>query len=208
MPSKKTINGDSFPAKGKNRSDPGWVSPMLATLSHSVFSRGGWLFEPKLDGVRCLAVRFGADVRLLSRNRKRLNEKYPEVLRAFLAQRPKAFVVDGEIVTLDGDTTSFSKLQRRMQLARPSEEVRRSVPVCFYAFDLLHLNGKDTRGLPLRKRKELLAKALNFRDGLRLTEHRETDGDPYFQEACKKGWEGSLPRTAKAFMHRGVPRSG
>jgi bifunctional non-homologous end joining protein LigD len=188
-----TVADSSQIAEGtrlRNQSRPDWVAPMLATLSHSAFSRRGWLFEPKLDGVRCLASRSGEDIELLSRNQKRLNEKYPELVEAFRAQRSGAFVVDGEIVTFDGAVTSFAKLQQRMQLARPPEEVRRRIPVWFYAFDLLHWNGKDTRQLPLRDRKALLAEALSFQDPLRFTKHRETSGEPYFQEACRKGWEG------------------
>ena len=66
---------------------------MLATLRHAAFSRRGWLFEPKLDGVRCLALRSG-DIQLLSRNQKRLNEKYPELVEAFRGQPSDAFAVD------------------------------------------------------------------------------------------------------------------
>ena len=166
---------------------------MLATLRHAAFSRRGWLFEPKLDGVRCLALRSG-DIQLLSRNQKRLNEKYPELVEAFRGQPSDAFAVDGEIVTFEGAVTSFAKLQQRMQLQRPPEELRRRIPVWFYAFDLLDLKGKDTRQLPLRERKALLAKALTFKDPLRFTEHRETSGEPYYREACRKGWEGIIAK--------------
>ena len=165
---------------------------MLATLSHSAFSREGWLFEPKLDGVRCLALRSGEHLQLLSR--KRLDEKYPELVTAFRAQRCDSFAVDGEIVAFDGAVTSFAKLQQRMQLEKPSEEIRRKVPVWFYAFDLMHLKGADTRQLPLRGRKTQLAEALTFKDPLRFTEHRDTNGEAYFREACRRGWEGIIAK--------------
>jgi ATP-dependent DNA ligase len=115
----------------RNKSNPTWVAPMLAALSHSAFSRQGWLFEPKLDGVRCLALRFGSDIQLISRNQKRLNEKYPELVEALRNQPSDAFAVDGEIVTFEGSVTSFAKLQQRMQLAHPPEELRRKIPVWF-----------------------------------------------------------------------------
>jgi DNA ligase D-like protein (predicted ligase) len=169
---------------------------MLAALTDEPFSRRGWLFEPKLDGVRCLTLRSGRDVQLVSRNEKPMNEKYPELVQAFRAQKSDSFAVDGEIVTFDGEVTSFAKLQQRMQLERPSEELRRRVPVWFYAFDLLHLDGRDIRHLPLRKRKELLISALEFKDPLRFTEHRETEGEAFFQEACRKGWEGIIAKNA------------
>src|SRR4030088_3098182 len=69
-------------ARIRNRAQPKWVAPMLATLTDEVFSRQGWLFEPKWDGERCLAFRSGRDLNLFSRNRIRLNAKYPEVIEA------------------------------------------------------------------------------------------------------------------------------
>jgi len=136
---------------------------MLATLTDAPFSRPGWLFEPKLDGVRCLALRSGSDIQLLSRNQKRLNEKYPEWVDALQKQRANDFAVDGELVTFDGGITSFAKLQQRMQLRHPPEEIRRKIPVWYYIFDLLYLNGRDVRQLPLCERKTLLQKALVFK---------------------------------------------
>jgi len=53
---------------------PEWLLPMLATLTEERFSRQGWLFEPKFDGVRCLVFRRTGAIRLLSRNRQLLNE--------------------------------------------------------------------------------------------------------------------------------------
>ena len=75
-------------AKGRlrKRAQPAWLGPMLATLTDERFSRNGWLFEPKWDGERCLVFRHGRDLKLFSRNRKRLNEKYPEIAGAFHQQ--------------------------------------------------------------------------------------------------------------------------
>jgi DNA ligase D-like protein (predicted ligase) len=70
------------------------------------------------------------------------------------------------------------------------------VPVWFYIFDLLRLNGRDTRQQPLRDRKRLLAEAFEFRDPVRYTEHRETDGEAAHAEACKQGWEGVIAKRA------------
>jgi bifunctional non-homologous end joining protein LigD len=198
---------ENAPASGqlrlRNQSNPTWVAPMLATLSHSAFSRQGWLFEPKLDGVRCLALRSGTTIQLISRNQKRLNHKYPELVEALRNQPSDGIAVDGEIVTFEGSVTSFAKLQQRMQLAHPSEDLRRKIPVWFYVFDLLHLDGKDTRAVPLRERKALLAEVFTFKDPLRFTEHRESTGEPYFREACRKGWEGIIAKNAASVYTSG-----
>jgi ATP-dependent DNA ligase len=73
-------------ARLRNRAQPKWIAPMLATLADEVFSRPGWLFEPKWDGERCLAFRRGRYPNLFSRNRIRLNAKYPELIEAIHQQ--------------------------------------------------------------------------------------------------------------------------
>ena len=85
---------------------PTWRAPTLATLTERRFSDPGWIFERKLDGVRCLAFRDGEPVRLLSRNRRPLNGTYPELVDALTAQRTSRFVVDGEVVAFEGRRTS------------------------------------------------------------------------------------------------------
>jgi bifunctional non-homologous end joining protein LigD len=167
---------------------------MLATLTDERFSREGWWFEPKLDGERCLAFRQGGTLRLLSRNRKRLNEKYPEIADALRAQAIDTFVADGEIVAFEDGVTSFARLQQRMQVEHPPADLLRAVPVWLYLFDLLYLDRYDTRELPLRYRKALLRDAFAYRDRLRFTEHSETTGEAYYREACRKGWEGVIAK--------------
>jgi len=191
----------SVRARTKTIDKPGglrWIAPMLATLADEPFSRRGWLFEPKFDGVRCFAQRWGNEVKLISRNDKQMNEKYPELVKAFRAQPINSFAIDGEIVTFDGDVTSFAKLQQRMQLEYPPAELQRKVPVWFYAFDLVYLTGRDTRQLPLRERKKLLRGSFEFKDPLRFTEHREIQGEAFFRQACRKGWEGIIAKNAES----------
>jgi DNA ligase D-like protein (predicted ligase) len=176
---------------------------MLATLSSKAFSRQGWLYEPKLDGVRCLGLRSGRHIELISRNQKPLTCRYPELVKALESQDVTSFAVDGEIVAFEGNVTSFAKLQQRMQVQHPSEELQKGVPVWFYLFDLLMLGAYDTRQLPLRERKKLLSQALQFKDPLRLTEHRETEGEAFFEEACHKGWEGIIAKRADSVYSSG-----
>src|ERR1700694_4749656 len=181
-------------ARVRNRAQPKWVAPMLATLTDEVFSRQEWLFEPKWDGERCLAFRRGRELNRFSRNRIRLNEKYPEVIEAIHQQETTSFIADGEIVTFDGAITSFAKLQARMQVRHPSADLIRKVPVWFYLFDLLYLDRYDIRQVPLRYRKEVLRNAFDFQGCLRLTERRETEGEDYYRRACQKGWGGIIAK--------------
>ena len=189
---------DELPAEAKaslrRKPQPRWIAPMLATLTDERFSRDGWLFEPKWDGERCLAFRRGSELSLFSRNRILLNAKYPEIALAFERQRSDSFIADGEIVTFGNGITSFAKLQERMQVERPSADLLRRVPVWLYLFDLLYLNGYDTRRVPLRYRKEVLRNTFEFRGSLQFTEHRETEGEAYYRKACRNRWEGVIAK--------------
>src|SRR5262245_5009200 len=108
---------------------PAFTPPMLATLTKTVFSDAAWVYEPKLDGQRSLLWRRGASVRLMTRNEKDRTSHYPDLSSAILREETPPLIADGEIVAFDGDVTSFSKLQGRMQNARPNAANVASVPV-------------------------------------------------------------------------------
>jgi bifunctional non-homologous end joining protein LigD len=169
---------------------------MLATLVAEPFSDESWIFEPKLDGERCLTFRREDGSRLLSRNQKVLNDTYPELVKPLAGQPPRSYIVDGEIVAFQGDVTSFLQLQRRMQLRDPDEARRAGVEVFYYLFDLLYLNGYDLREVPLIHRKALLKDAFIFEDPLRFTVHRERAGEAYYRDACRKRLEGVIAKRA------------
>jgi bifunctional non-homologous end joining protein LigD len=176
---------------------PRAVEPMKAVSTTDRFSDDGWIFERKLDGIRCLATSDGRHVRLASRNDLSLNERFPEIAEAVSTAAELPFVVDGEIVAFDGAQTSFERLQQRG---------RQTVPVFLYVFDLLYLDGRDTTRLPLRTRKSLLRTALTFRDPLRLTAHRRREGERLFRDACERGWEGLMAKRAAAPYTHGRSR--
>jgi len=186
----------------RRRSMPNWTSPMLATLTDERFSSSDWLFERKLDGERCLAFRRRSRLQILSRNRQRLNDTYPELIEALAEQPPEHFIVDGEIVAFDGKATSFSRLQQRLGITDPDAARASGIKVYLYLFDVLYLDGFDTTRLPLRARKKLLRQAFRFRDPLRFTTHRNEHGETFYQEACDKDWEGIIAKRADAlYVH-------
>jgi bifunctional non-homologous end joining protein LigD len=177
---------------------PAWVEPQLATLTRERFSSSEWIFERKLDGERCLAFAGPDGVRLMSRSQHDITRTFPEIAVALAAQHHGDLVVDGEIVAFDGAQTRFGRLQQRLGIASPSDKLLRDFPVYYYLFDVLYANGRDTRPLPLTERKKLLAEAVTFRDPLRFTEHRERDGEAFFQQSCADGWEGLVAKRADA----------
>jgi DNA ligase D-like protein (predicted ligase) len=175
---------------------------MKAVLTDDRFDDDGWLYERKLDGIRLLAFRHGDDVRLLTRNRKRRNSTFPELVDALLAQPADDLVLDLEVVAFDGGVTSFSRLQGRSQLQDERKARNSGIAVFGYVFDLLHLDGHDLRDVPLRDRKRVLKAALDWEDPLRLTPHRTGDGVAFWREACEKGWEGVIAKDG-ASRYRG-----
>jgi len=197
---------DEQRAELRRRSQPAWTGPMLATLSHEPFSDPGWVYERKLDGVRCLVFRRGSRVRLLSRNRKDMNDTWPELVEALGQQGCRDFVADGEIVAFEGRRTSFARLQGRLGVTDPAEPRASGIAAYLYLFDLLHLEGHDLAKLPLRDRKRLLRRALHFEGRLRFTPHRLERGEAYLEEACGKGWEGLIAKRAEAPYRHGRSR--
>jgi bifunctional non-homologous end joining protein LigD len=166
---------------------PRTAGAMKAVLTDERFSDPQWIFERKLDGIRCIAIRSGDALELLSRNDLRQNERYPELVDALGAEACREFAIDGEVVAFEGSQTSFARLAQRHQ---------RYVPVFLYVFDVLWLQGHDVRKLPLRTRKRLLKSALNFHGNVRWTQYRNGDGEALYAEACRKGWEGLIAKRA------------
>ncbi len=184
--------------KLRSKSQPSWTAPMLATLTDKRFSKEEWIYERKFDGERCLAFKKAKEVRLISRNQKKKNRQYPEIEKIIQEQKHD-FIVDGEIVAFDGNVTSFSRLQPRMHSSHPDLEVQ----VYYYVFDILFLEGHDLTKLPLKNRKSLLKKALDYDNNhLRYTPHRNKEGETYLKEACGKGWEGLIAKDSNSvYVH-------
>ena len=178
---------------------PAWLEPELATLTRDRFSDAAWIFERKLDGERCLAFVGGGEVHLMTRNEHDISSTFPEIAAALAAQHlGDDFVVDGEIVAFDQDQTKFSLLQHRFGVVKPSADLLAEVPAYYYLFDVLWAGGRDVRPLPLLERKKILRGLLSFDDPLRFTEHRDTEGEAYYREACAQGWEGLIAKRADA----------
>ena len=125
---------------------------------------GDWLYEMKFDGYRALAFKAGKEVRLVSRNQIDFGNDYPQLIDSLKLLTVKRVVIDGEIAALDSKgKTSFQLLQ--------SYGTGKRIPLVYYAFDLLTLEGTDLRSRPLIERRKLLAKVLKKApDNIRFSE--------------------------------------
>jgi bifunctional non-homologous end joining protein LigD len=159
-----------MPAKKKKRAaqdvhtkqqSPTFVTPMAALLVDALPEGPEWSYELKLDGYRALIIKDGASVGVRSRNDKDLSQMYPSVVAAGRRLQVEQAVIDGEIVALDKEgRPSFQALQHRG--THPAHTI------AFYAFDLLHIDGKDMRAMPLEARRTKLAAVID-KSGLLLS---------------------------------------
>jgi bifunctional non-homologous end joining protein LigD len=173
------------------------IHPMLAESVDKPFDGVEWLFEIKWDGYRAVTFIHAGKVRLVSRNQNDLTARYPELkdLAKFVDAREA--ILDGEVVALDEDgRASFSLMQQRTGFRpggrRAAEKAE--VPVLYYAFDLLYLDGYDWRRVPLEERKAKLASLLTAGDAVRYSDHYPEQGKALFEMAHKKGLEGILAK--------------
>lgn len=188
--------------KLKKKSFPDWEEPMLATLTDDYFDDEEWIYERKLDGVRCLVFNSGSSINLKSRNQNDINNTYPELVEALEGEANVPFIADGEIVAFEGNVTSFSKLQNRINISDPEEARDTNLKVYLYLFDLIYCDEYDLSDLELRNRKKILKKALKFDQPIRYTSHRNKEGIAYHKEACEKGWEGIIAKDGESpYVH-------
>jgi bifunctional non-homologous end joining protein LigD len=135
------------------RKPPAFVTPMAAQVVKKLPEGDDWLYELKFDGYRALIIKDKQRVDLRSRKNKDLTGMYPGLAAAGSRLHADQAVVDGEIVALDAQgSPSFQALQHRG--SHPGHQI------VFYAFDLLHLDGKDLTAEPLLKRRARLARVL------------------------------------------------
>ncbi|MDT7827574.1 non-homologous end-joining DNA ligase [Pricia sp. S334] len=175
---------------------PEFRSPMLATLTKNFFDDPDWIYERKLDGMRCLVYMVNGSPHLYSRNGKKANARFPELTEAMNSLSTRDFVIDGEIVAFEGKVTSFKKLQKRMQVADSEKARSIGVKTYLYIFDLLYFDGYALHDLPLVQRKQLLKRNFDWNEKvpLRYTPHRREKGQKFHKEACNKGWEGIIAK--------------
>ncbi|CAN5436617.1 ATP-dependent DNA ligase [soil metagenome] len=134
----------------------------------------GWQFEPKWDGFRCLAIRDGEQVEMVSRSGKDLARYFPDMVTALKALKPKRFILDGELAIPVGKILSFDALQLRLHPAASRvNKLAAETPSILIVFDLLQTpRGKDLTGQPLSERRAALESffaALGDAPSLRLS---------------------------------------
>ncbi len=181
--------------------------PMLAMPIDRPFSRAGWLYEMKYDGIRAIVGVRGNQVSVMGRRGRDETARYPEAAGIPAQIRADDAVIDCEIVTLDeAGRPNFERLQSRLNVeGRP--EIRRAAeraPVTFVAFDLLALNGRDLTRTALRIRKKTLRELIRGVGPLLYADHVEEDGERFFAAVRERGLEGMVAKRADSLYQPGL----
>ncbi len=174
---------------------------MLATSVDKPFDDPEWLFEIKWDGYRAIAFLEDGKLRLVSRSQNDLTAQFAELAGLPALVKAKSAILDGEVVALDDEgRSSFSLMQQRTGLRRPGQRTapRHDVPILYYVFDLLYLDGYDLRRVALEERKAALAKIVTAGDVLRFSDHYPGQGVALFEVAKQKGLEGILAKRRRS----------
>lgn len=177
---------------------PRIIRPMLATLVDEPFEDKQWFYELKFDGYRAVAFVDDGKVRLISRNQNEFTHAYPELAVIADAVRGERVVLDGEICALDEQgRSSFSLMQQRTGLSgeggRKIRNSRPEIPIVYYVFDLLYLDGYSLLRVNLDERKRVLREILRDTDMVRYSDHFD-DGIALYDAARDRQLEGIVAK--------------
>jgi bifunctional non-homologous end joining protein LigD len=180
---------------------PGFISPMLATLTSGPFSDPEWLFEVKWDGYRLQATLNKGVVRTYTRKGLDGATYFPGLLEPATWIAAEQAVVDGEVVALNEDgAPDFGLLQEAISGLRTGGRGS-SAPAArlrYQAFDLLYLDGRSLLRVPLEDRKRLLKSVLRETGRVHFASHIEADGEAFHKAASDLGLEGIVAKLRRS----------
>ena len=180
------------------------ISPMLLYETQP-FDDKDYIYELKLDGIRCLAYIDAKSVNLRNKRNKDVTAIYPELAEMNKCVK-KRVILDGELVVLDKDgKPDFYALQRRSLMA-DSFKIglsARNAPVQFVAYDIIYFDGQDLTDKPLTERKAILSKAVKEGDKLSVSRYIEEMGTAFFEIAKAQELEGIVAKRKGGLYHIG-----
>jgi|LNAP01.1.fsa_nt_gb bifunctional non-homologous end joining protein LigD len=178
-------------ARAKTSPCPAKIAPQLVTLANTPPRGGNWLFELKWDGFRMMA-RFDQGVRLFTRNGFDWTQRMPRLVKELETLNIVSAWIDGEVIIQDKDGRPvFQPLQSAFSSGKTDE-------LMFFAFDLMHLNGRDMRSLPVEIRRERLRELIENTslEHVRFSETLDVDPHHLLANVCKMEMEGIVGKRA------------
>lgn len=199
----KMLNPATHPPAGfaAVKETPAFVAPQLAQVVSTVPRGRDIIHELKFDGYRLIVVKRGGELTIYTRNGHDWTDKFKPLARHLGVLSAKDFILDGEAVVWDDKGRSnFGDLQAALK-GSPND-------VSFVAFDLLHLDGKSLRDLPLSDRQKSLAKLIPAEEGvIRRSAVWSSDmGPALHKQACQLGLEGIISKKLSGLYRPGDRR--
>lgn len=176
---------------------PTKFTPMLASLPEINFARPGWIYEPKMDGMRAIAALSKGTCALMSRRALSITEQYPALAEELPQLCKRDVILDGEIIALNEfGRPSFQQLQQRINLSRRAdiERAEQAVPIYYFVFDIVFADGYDVCGAKLSDRKALLKEVLQESARVRHLTAFEDDGMAAYEVCVENGFEGIVAK--------------
>lgn len=164
------------------------------------------MFEPKLDGIRALIVKNSGTVRIFSRTQNDLTKQYPTLVEAIQEQPADNIILDGEIIALDSaGRPNFHLLQQRLGLTNRHdiERISKRLPVYFFAFDILYLEGYMVTGATQANRRSLLLSAVEETTLVRRIPSFDAEGELAYQVSLEHGFEGVVAKDSRSLYEPG-----
>ena len=180
------------------------IKPMLA-VSGKIFSSKGWIFEPKIDGTRCIAYIQNGTVELQNRRFRPMGSRYPEIIKA-LKESAGDCILDGEMTVFSKGVPSFASLAVRDQQVDGIriDYLSKALPAVYIVFDILCKGQENLMNLPLIERKSILQLELLESDFITIIGYLEKDGEAYLKAVLEKGLEGVMAKRMASTYQPGI----
>jgi len=175
-------------------------TPMAPTQVREPFHRDGWVYEEKVDGWRMLAYQDGQHVRLVSRNGRDHTRRFAGIAAAVAELAPRALVLDGEVAIYD------QRLRSRFDWLREPDPDAVATPPMFMAFDLLHQDGRELTGRPLRDRRAQLENVVAGSEFVLPVRRLASNGFEAWAEVVAHDYEGLAAKEEASLYEAGPTR--
>jgi len=175
-------------------------TPMAPTLVRAPFHRAGWVYEEKVDGYRMLAYKDGARVRLVSRNGRDHTRRFHQIAAAVSKLSARSLVLDGEVAIYD------QQLRSRFDWLREPDPDAVATPPMFMAFDLLHQDGRELTGRPLRDRRARLESVVGGGELVLPVRRLSRNGFEAWSEVIARDYEGLVAKEEAGLYESGPTR--
>lgn len=180
------------------------ISPMLIAQEKAAFDSEEYIFELKLDGIRCIAYLDENGTKLQNKRNLSLNSRFPELSEIHKSVNGKC-ILDGELYVFHNGRPDFFKVQRRTILKDPFKIRRMSkmYTAIYTAFDILYYEGQNLEKKPLLERKKLLKEVVEENQKITYSRYIEYDGIALYELTKEKNLEGIVAKRKASFYYEG-----